>query len=101
MIGDTEFDLAVVPSARREDLLETWERFALPIVAGEARGGGTLPDRGSLLEIGGAELSSVRRVGGALEIRVWNPSSERMAASVAGDPFTLRPFEIRTISLPS
>jgi len=100
MLGETEFVLGIVPSARRQDLLAAWERFALPIVEREAAGGGSLPDRGSLLQVEGAELSSVRRPDGRVEVRVWNPSTEPARARVAGETVELRPAEIRTLRLP-
>jgi hypothetical protein len=100
MLGDTEFLLGVMPSARRQDLLAAWERFALPIVEREAAGGGSLADRGSLLEVEGAELSSVRRLDGRVEVRVWNPSTEPARARMAGETVELRPAEIRTLRLP-
>jgi mannosylglycerate hydrolase len=96
MLGDSEFVLGVLPSAFPKDLLPAWERFALPIVEREATGGGPLPDRGSLLEIEGAELSSVRRRDGDVEVRVWNPTTEPTVARVAGEALQLRPAEIRT-----
>jgi hypothetical protein len=45
----------------------------LPVVA--SLGGGRLPLEASMLSVTGAEVSAVRRVaGGALEVRVFNPS---------------------------
>jgi len=41
-------------------------------------------DAGQALDVAGAEVSSVRRVGGRLEVRVWNPSPEPTVVSVAG-----------------
>jgi len=41
----------------------------MPRHTAEAPGGGDLPDSGSLLEIEGAELSSVRKVDGVVEVR--------------------------------
>jgi alpha-mannosidase len=75
MIGKTEFVLGVWPAAQRDELIRTWERFALPLADAPARGGGTLPSSGFLMQIDGdAELSSVRRRrrDGDLEVRVWN-----------------------------
>jgi hypothetical protein len=47
--------------------------FELPVVA--SLGGGSFPAEASLLAVRGAEVSSLRRVaGGALEIRLFNPS---------------------------
>ena len=100
MLGHTSFSIGVMPRARREDLLRTWERFSLPIVHVEGEGGGSLPDRGSLLDVDGAELSSVRRRDGALEVRVWNPSTEPSMARVGNRTVELRPAEIRTLTIP-
>jgi alpha-mannosidase len=100
MIGDMELSLAVMPAARREDLLPAWDRFALSLVAREAAGGGPLPDRGSLLEVSGAELSNVRRRDGAVEARVWNPELEPRAARVGGVEVRLGPARIETVRLP-
>lgn len=99
MLGRTEFALGIQANARREDLVRTRERFALPLPATRANGGGELPDRGSLLEIEGAELSSVRRVGHDIEVRIWNPSGERRLASVGGSTVELGPHRIETLGV--
>jgi alpha-mannosidase len=86
MLGETSFALGIWPGASIEDLLRTWERFTLPIVDATAGGTGVLPSVGSLLEVGGdAELSSVRRRDGVLEVCVWNPHWDAPADAVAGD----------------
>jgi hypothetical protein len=116
MIGSTPFAFGVwrggaggrsISSASRSgrvlgDLLEAWERFALPLVGGVASGEGTLPSPGSLLDVrGDAELSSIRRRGPDAEVRLWNPYRDRdVAATVAGRPIRLRPAEIATVTLP-
>jgi Glycosyl hydrolases family 38 N-terminal domain/Alpha mannosidase middle domain len=97
MTGDTEFKLAVLTRAGRDDLLNAWERFALPLISREARGGGVLPDRGTLLEVKGAELSAIRRINGHIEVRVWNSSTEPRVCHVAGRRIELRPVEIATV----
>jgi hypothetical protein len=48
----------------------------LPLIVEHADGGGSLPAEGSMLSVRGAEVSAVRRVGGALEVRVFNPHDE-------------------------
>ena len=85
----------------------------LPLEAVRAAGGGHLGPAGSLLEVTGAEVSSLRRVGGLLELRVFNPSPEPAAVRVSGRAgwlvdlrgqalerwdggFTLRPWGIAT-----
>ena len=64
----------------------------LPVVS--SLGGGRLPLEASMLSVTGAEVSAVRRVaGGALEIRVFNPSGTRTevvvtrSAADGGEPF--------------
>ena len=101
MIGTTTFaiGLGLVPS--RDVLLPNWERFALPIPEAPAPGGGSLSQEGSLLEIGGdAVLSSVRRQGDMIQVRLWNPRTDRSAtAIVAGRTVSLDPARIETITL--
>ncbi len=41
-------------------------------------------DQGHALEVRGAEVSSVRRVAGRLEVRVWNPSDRDAVVEIAG-----------------
>jgi hypothetical protein len=101
MLGTWPFLLGLLPGARREDLLPAWERLALPLPAAPAPGGGSLPPSGTLLPVEGAELSSVRRVAGGLEVRVWNPSREEPAQAVVGDRrVVLGPARIETVRLP-
>jgi alpha-mannosidase len=101
MIGQTGFALGLLPGARPADLLPMWERFALPLMQSEARGGGDLPASGTLLEVSGAELSAVRRVGDHIEVRVWNPSATKLRAGVAGRLFELGPARIETMRVPT
>jgi mannosylglycerate hydrolase len=86
----------------------------LPLELVLSGGGGTRPPSGSALVVEGAEVSAVRREAGALEVRVFNPTSK--AANVRlpsrsgwivdlrGRPlapfeggFELRPFGIATL----
>jgi len=101
MIGRTAFALGIWPDASREGLWERWERFALPIAETRATGGGDLPDEGVFLELEGeAVLSSVRRVEGRLEVRLWNPWDDRsVAVRVGSRARELRPAEIATIAV--
>jgi hypothetical protein len=103
MIGEWPFELAVFPGAPASDLLAAWERFALPLIAAvvpEDRGASGFPRSGALLEVKGAQLSSIRRADDAeLEIRVWNPDRTAGEAVVGGERFSLRPCEIRTVTL--
>ena len=65
------------PYALADDILMPLEVFASP-------GGGTRPQTGSELTVSGAEVSAVRRDGGALEVRVFNPGSEPTTVTIPG-----------------
>jgi hypothetical protein len=101
----------VDPWALTDDVL-------LPLEVVDSLGGGTRGAEGSALTVHGAEVSSVRRVGGLLEIRVFNPEANptlvdfgpghegfevdlagRVLGRVTG-PFELRPFGIVTFRMP-
>jgi hypothetical protein len=97
MIGETLLELGIAPGMQSAEALEAWERFALPLRSVEAAGGGTLPASGTLLEVGGAELSSVRRRDGSLEVRVWNPTMQPVDAEVGGEAVRLAPAQIATV----
>jgi alpha-mannosidase len=101
MIGETAFSLGVWPDASVHELLPTWERFALPLTVAAAAGGGSLPASGSLLEVSGdAVLSNVRRLGGKLEVRLFNPRPDApVRATVAGIDIELGPARIETVSI--
>jgi len=101
MTGRTEFALGLMADAGRDDLLDSWERFALPLIEAPAAGGGELPPAGSLLELrtGGARLSNVRRVGGTVEVRLWNPSARDVTAVLDGREVVLGPARIETARL--
>ena len=100
-LGVSEVALGVRVNCRVSDLVASWEAFALPLLSVHAPGGGTLAP-GSLVEIEGAHLSSVRRVGPDTTVRLWNddPTSPR-DARVNGTVVHLGPAEIRQISLKS
>ncbi len=99
MIGTTPFLVGIQPDADRDRLLPTWERFALPLLQVPALGGGALAPTGSLVPIGGhALLSNVRRRNGAVEVRLWNPRSDRPSeVRVSDADVTIRPAGIETI----
>ena len=101
MLGTWRFTYGVLRTDPREDdLLAAWERFALPLREAAAPGGGPLPATGSLLDIEGAALSSVRRVDDAVDVRIWNPARRRPArARVGGRRLVLPPARIETIRL--
>lgn len=97
MIGRTRLALAVLRDARATDLVPAWERFALPLRSVPASGGGRLPPSGTLLDVRGAALSSVRCRGDAVEARIWNPSATEAEASVGGATVRLGPARIETV----
>ena len=97
------------PYALADDIL-------LPLEVVDSPGGGNRPPSGSELIVTGAEVSAVRREGGALELRVFNPRPTKSVVSVAGHAgwlvdlrgypqspfegsFELRPFGIATARL--
>ena len=99
----------VDPWALADDLL-----LPLDVVTGV--GMGTAPASGSVLEVTGAEVTSLVRRGGELELRVCNPTSSTVTVAVAGrsgwlvdlrgrpvEPFAgsfeLRPWGIATARL--
>src|SRR5918999_2388109 len=53
MMGATDFVLGILPDAGPDDLLPAWERLALPVLEGEATGGGSLAQRGGPLFLPG------------------------------------------------
>ena len=88
----------------------------LPFEIVSALGGGNRPASGSALAVEGAQVSAVRRVGGVLEVRVFNPTPDPATVTMAGHSgwlvnlrgyperafegsFELRPFGIATARL--
>ena len=73
----------------------------LPVVTAE--GGGRRPSEGSPLTVEGAEVSALRQVDGAVEVRLFNPSAEPAAVRLVGCSgwlvdlrgLPLQPFEER------
>jgi len=55
-----------------------------PVLTAPSGGSGTLADRGSSLEVTGAEVSSLRRRDTVVEVRLFNPRNEPTVATVAG-----------------
>ncbi|HVM07537.1 MAG TPA: glycoside hydrolase family 38 C-terminal domain-containing protein [Acidimicrobiales bacterium] len=75
MIGRVEVRYAVAVGSAANPYALVDDAF-LPLIVADSRAMGDRPAEGALLDIHGAEVSAVRRVpGGALEVRVFNPTS--------------------------
>ena len=55
-----------------------------PLLVVHSTGTGHLPEYGSRLKVDGAEVSALRRRGGSIELRLFNPSPEPTVVSVEG-----------------
>jgi alpha-mannosidase len=66
------------------DPWEAADRAWTPLMVVSATGGGTLPAEGSRLEVRGAKVSSLRRWGDQLEIRLFNPSDQTSTVEISG-----------------
>ncbi len=92
------------------------DEASLPMPVAVGQGRGNWSDVGDLLRVDGAEVSAVRRVGGSLEVRVFNPTSDEVRVDLGhrggwivdlrGRPqepveggFALGPWKIATIRL--
>ena len=99
-----------------EDPYRLADDVLLPLETVASLGGGPRPVSGSELAVHGAEVSALRRVGGVLEVRVFNPTPQPALVSFAGrsgwlvdlrgyplqpfeGSFELRPFGIATARL--
>ena len=97
------------PFALADDVL-------LPLEVVSSLGGGERPPAGSELTVDDAVVSAVRRVGGVLEVRVFNPTADETVVAMPGrsgwlvdlrgypqrpfeGSFRLRPFGIATARL--
>jgi Glycosyl hydrolases family 38 N-terminal domain/Alpha mannosidase middle domain len=101
MLGETRFALGIQAGAKRDALLRSWERFALPLLELPVAGGGALPPLGTLLEVADfdLELSTIRSRDGAVEIRVWNPHADRTTGgTIAGFREAVEPAGIVTLA---
>ncbi len=56
------------------------DNFLNPLICAISRGMGTLPPTGHYLSISGVEVSSIRRVSGNIEIRIFNPTDAQVTA---------------------
>jgi hypothetical protein len=100
MHGFHAFSITLRRGVQPAELHQAWEDAAIHGGGvAEAKGGGALPDTGSLLDIEEAEVSSIRKVDGHTEVRIWNPSRQSRDAKVAGRAIRLGPARIETIRL--
>ncbi len=99
LIGAQSFLVGVTAVDPGEDIVATWERFALPLLTAVAPGGGNLEPQGSLLDIEAPALSSVRVVDGARQARIWNPWARGVRAQVGGTRIDLGPYRIEDITI--
>jgi mannosylglycerate hydrolase len=98
------------------DPYELADDVLVPLEVVGSVGGGSRAAEGSAFAISGAEVSALRREGGVLEVRVFNPRSEATTVSLPGHSgwlvdlrgfpqehfegsFPLRPFGIATARL--
>ncbi len=103
-------------SLRCEDPYRLVDDAFLPLRVLRGPGGGIVPQSGRCLSVTGAEVSSVRRNAGRLEVRVFNPRKEPAHVEIAGrsgwtmdlrgrpvapfeESFDLRPSGIATVLL--
>jgi mannosylglycerate hydrolase len=83
------------------DVLEQAERYRLPFVALPGSGAPAELASARGLDVEGAVLTALRRVGGELEARVVNETPDPVTALVGGSALELRPWEIRTVRVPT
>jgi hypothetical protein len=99
MIGAYETSLGLVHAESRQELLERWERYALPLRTTPCAGGGDVPSTGTLLELDVPALSSVRRKDGAVAVTLWNPFANERAIRIGDTNYTLAPGRVETFFL--
>jgi hypothetical protein len=111
------FALAIDNATNGVDPYALADDVLVPLQTAEgSAAGGDLPAEGRALGIEGAEVSAVRREGGGLRVRVFNPTSEARTVRVAGhdgwlvdlrdrpvapfsEEFSLRPHGLATLVL--
>jgi hypothetical protein len=88
----------------------------VPLQLVESPGGGSLTGSGSHLQVKGGRVSSLRRRGDVLEVRLFNPSPEPVLVEIPGqagahldlqgnflgdwqDSFALAPWSIGTVHI--
>lgn len=91
MLGPVRFDYAVSLAA-----VDPWalaDQFLVPLLVVRGAGTGHLPASGSRLPLAGAEVSSLRRRNGCIEMRVFNPKPKPTTVDVTGHSGTLVDLE--------
>jgi glycosyl hydrolase family 38/alpha mannosidase-like protein len=76
LVGPVEARYALVAGDDVEDAYRAADDVLLPVATAASFGGGSRPGRGTELTVRGAEVSSLRREAGQLELRVFNPRPE-------------------------
>jgi hypothetical protein len=82
MLGPVEVHYALAPDDGHPYRLAS--EVLDPLLVAGSFGGGDRADRGSALSVRGAEVSSVRRSGGQVELRVFNPGPTATSVEIAG-----------------
>jgi hypothetical protein len=101
MIGTHEIHLGLMKATGERQLVQAWERYALPLIQVSSPGEGRLPPVGTLLKIETPALSSIRRRRGRVAVTVWNPGDRNEAAQVGNSTVSLAPHRIETVTLDS
>lgn len=96
LLGRRTFEYALAPDC--EDPFKTADSLWNPLIALRAAGGGMLADRGSRLEIEGCVVSSLRRVAGCVEVRVFNPTGTPVTVRMPGRSGQLVELSGRTVA---
>ncbi len=84
LLGPVEARYALVPGDDTERAYRAADDVLLALETVTSFGGGKRPGRGSALAVRGAQVSSLRRQAGRLELRVFNPGPEPTEVEVAG-----------------
>jgi hypothetical protein len=84
LLGPIEARYALVLGDDTERAYRAADDVLLPLETVTSFGGGKRPGRGSALAVRGAQVSSLRRQAGRLELRVFNPGPEPTEVEVAG-----------------
>jgi len=96
LLGMRTFEYALAPDC--DDPFRAADSLWNPLLVLRAAGGGPLADRGSRLEIEGGVISSLRRVGGRVEVRVFNPTGAPTTVTMPGRSGHLVELSGRTVA---